>query len=609
MPGCRAAERRALERLRDQRDVEALVVDPRDGQRDAVDGDRALLDDVAQQRRGAGLDRHDAREAVLAHARRPSPTPSTWPCTMWPPRRSAARSGSSRFTARAGARSPPSGERRSVSCMTSAPKRSPSTAVAVRQTPLTATESPSPSSPASARRERQAHAVGGRVRPRRPSPRSCDEPGEHAAHHSLQPRGDQQVVADALAVERQRAQRVGDALDALALERVARGAAAEQQRREEQADLVDLAGVEERARQVRAALEQDRRRRRSAPSWSSAERTRAGSFSPVATMTSAPAISSASVAARGAARETTTVSGSSGAAATSCESSGRRAVESKTTRRGWRWTPSTRAVSCGSSASAVPMPTATASTLARQRCARARLDSSEIHFESPVPRGDLAVERHRRLEQHPRPAGARVLAEGLVEQPRARGELAVGDVDLDALVAQDPQAAAGRPSRSGRRRRRRRALMPGGDDRVGARRRLAVVTARLQRDVQRRAGRRSGAVGGGDRVDLGVRAAVLLVPALAERPRRRGRAPRRPSGWGARARARTRASSIARARCSRSCRVRAAHRAQHTRPSRSARLRRRTAARSAPPVQAVDRHLRARAGGRPAGSSRTSSRS
>ena len=41
-----------------------------------------------------------------------------------------------------------------------------------------------------------------------------------------------------------------------------------------------------------------------APSWSSAERTRAGSFSPVATITSAPAASSASVAqARGGARD------------------------------------------------------------------------------------------------------------------------------------------------------------------------------------------------------------------------------------------------------------------------------------------------------------------
>src|SRR4051794_6127686 len=34
------AERRALQRLGDERHVEARVVDPRDGERDAVDGDR-----------------------------------------------------------------------------------------------------------------------------------------------------------------------------------------------------------------------------------------------------------------------------------------------------------------------------------------------------------------------------------------------------------------------------------------------------------------------------------------------------------------------------------------------------------------------------------------
>ena len=81
---------------------------------------------------------------------------------------------------------------------------------------------------------------------------------------------------------------------------------------------------------------------------------------------------------------TTTVSGTSEAPRTSCESSGRRASESKTIRRGWRLTPSIRAVSCGSSASAVPIPTATASTSARQWWLRRRESSPEIHFESPV---------------------------------------------------------------------------------------------------------------------------------------------------------------------------------------------------------------------------------
>ena len=53
---------------------------------------------------------------------------------------------------------------------------------------------------------------------------------------------------------------------------------------------------------------------------------------------------------------------------TSAESSGSRANESNTTRTGWRTGPAIpRAVSCGSSASAVPMPTTTASWSARSR--------------------------------------------------------------------------------------------------------------------------------------------------------------------------------------------------------------------------------------------------
>src|SRR5580704_3739102 len=80
------------------------------------------------------------------------------------------------------------------------------------------------------------------------------------AHRSplAQTRRYEQVLADALAVERERADGVGDALDAFALQGIACGAPAEQQRREEQADLVDLAGVEEGAREVGAALQEQR---------------------------------------------------------------------------------------------------------------------------------------------------------------------------------------------------------------------------------------------------------------------------------------------------------------------------------------------------------------
>src|SRR3954449_3507094 len=62
------AQARALQGLGDEGDGEAHVVDRDDGQRDAVDGDRPLLHDVAQDLR-LRLDRDHAREAVLAGPR------------------------------------------------------------------------------------------------------------------------------------------------------------------------------------------------------------------------------------------------------------------------------------------------------------------------------------------------------------------------------------------------------------------------------------------------------------------------------------------------------------------------------------------------------------
>src|SRR5829696_9499789 len=184
------------------------------------------------------------------------PSPSTWPWTTWPPSRSCARSGSSRLTS---APSPTSAseERRSVSCMTSALKRPPSIAVAVRQTPLTATESPSESS--GARAVRTARRTPSAVASTAVTvPRSATSPVNIRRSPLAHPGRDQDVVRDALALERERAGGLGDALDPLPLQRVARGGAADDHRGDEQADLVDLAGVEERAGQVGPALEQDR---------------------------------------------------------------------------------------------------------------------------------------------------------------------------------------------------------------------------------------------------------------------------------------------------------------------------------------------------------------
>ena len=106
-------------------------------------------------------------------------------------------------------------------------------------------------------RDRDPHAVGRGVH-RLDRSEIRHQPGEHAYHSRMRA-----VISTSSATRaqsrRQRAHGRGDALGALALERVAGARAAEHDRRDEQADLVHLARVQERAREVRAALEQDRR--------------------------------------------------------------------------------------------------------------------------------------------------------------------------------------------------------------------------------------------------------------------------------------------------------------------------------------------------------------
>ena len=101
------------------------------------------------------------------------------------------------------------------------------------------------------------------------------------------------------------------------------------------------------------------------------------------------------------------------------------------------------AVSSGSSCVAVWMPdgdrVALGAPAVRSRAAGLAGDPLRVARAG----GDLAVEGHGRLEDHQRTARAGVLAEGLVEQARGLADLAVEDVDLDALVAQDAQPAAG----------------------------------------------------------------------------------------------------------------------------------------------------------------------
>ncbi len=174
---------------------------------------------------------------------------------MWPPSRSDARSESSRLTSEPGRglgqRGAPQRLVHHLGAELAVGDRRRGQADAVDGDRVALGDLPRQPR-AHAQRHAVARGVDGGDRPE-----VLDEPGEHG-HHSRSRARDQHVVGDPLDVERQRARRLGDPLDALALERVARVGAADHDRREEQADLVDLARVEERARELRPALEQDR---------------------------------------------------------------------------------------------------------------------------------------------------------------------------------------------------------------------------------------------------------------------------------------------------------------------------------------------------------------
>ena len=161
---------------------------------------------------------------------------------------------------------------------------------------------------------------------------------------------------------------------------------------------------------------------------------------------------------------------------------------------------------------------------------------------------DLAVERHRRLEEHPRPPGARVLAERLVEPPRAGRELAVGDVDRRCPRRAGSRGRGRRPSRSGRRRRRRRGrCRPRGSPPCTAACGRCGSTARARRRASRRAGRRRRRPRS-PRARRAARPARRGSPRPAPAPSRTITAP--TSGFGLVRPRPPSASSIARARCS-----------------------------------------------------------
>ena len=147
-------------------------------------------------------------------------------------------------------------------------------------------------------------------------------------------------------------------------------------------------------------------------------------------------------------------------------------------------------------------------------------------------RGDAAVERHRRLVGHQRAAGASALAEGLVEQASRGGLGTAGQLDRHPAVAEHAGPAAGgllgrvlgRVDDAGD---------AGLEDRLGAGRLAAGVGAGLERDVDGRSGRVLARGRGRPRSPPARRGGRRARRGSPRRwSGRRGRAPRPPAGWG-----------------------------------------------------------------------------
>ena len=171
------------------------------------------------------------------------------------------------------------------------------------------------------------------------------------------------------------------------------------------------------------------------------------------------------------------------AVATRREASGRRRFVSRTMRSGETpASPGSRTVSSGSSASAVPMPTAIASAWLRSRWTRAVGILPGDPQRTPTRPGDLAVggERHLHRDRRPAAIDARDVAE-------MRRESLVGQHFLghgEAIGAQHVEASPA-DARVGIAQRSDDAGDAGAGKRVGARPGAAVMRARLERDIGR----------------------------------------------------------------------------------------------------------------------------
>src|SRR5579884_3590811 len=179
------------------------------------------------------------------------PTPSTWPCITWPPSGSPARSAGSRLTA-----SPTASEARvlraSVSGTASKASVPPSTAVTVRQTPSTATESPIATVGAVAAAETTSRAPSDEASIVSTRPSSFTIPVNTSSRLLLvHVRAEQHVAADGLrgqVVQRDRRRERVRPTPPLPRDR----------RRDEQEQLVDEIRLEKRTRERGSAFEQKR---------------------------------------------------------------------------------------------------------------------------------------------------------------------------------------------------------------------------------------------------------------------------------------------------------------------------------------------------------------
>ena len=94
--GAKRSERRDFQRVRDDQHGKRVAVDLVDGQRNAIERDRALRRDEARQLAGT---RNDSRAMSVKSSRAiSSARPSTWPLTRWPPSSSPSRSARSRLS-------------------------------------------------------------------------------------------------------------------------------------------------------------------------------------------------------------------------------------------------------------------------------------------------------------------------------------------------------------------------------------------------------------------------------------------------------------------------------------------------------------------------------